>query len=431
MAYGASSGGAFSTMKKSIPGAYINVVSAARTVDIMSERGKAAFPVELDWGPDKIVHLSRDDFAKRSMTLFGCPYNAPELLKIREVFCHATEIIYGRINADGIKATATIGDLTVTAKYAGTAGNRIKVAIRTNVDDGSKFDVITYMGTTKIDTQTASKASDLQDNDFVEFSGGALAVNAGVNLNGGTNAVVTGESYSDFLAGLGNETFNTLGYFGDDAEVKALFISLTRRFREEEGVKIQTVLYNMPADNEGIISVKNTDKLVPWVLGAEAGVSITEDNTSRIYDGELTDIPTSFDFELEKAAGHLLLFKDGDNYRLLEDINTLVTSTEEKLQEDFSSNKVIRTIDQIAIDTASIFNLQHLGKTPNNVAGRERLKADIVKHRRRLQDINAIEEFDPDKIKVEIGENKKTVTIREFVKITDMMKYLFMTVEVE
>ena len=40
--------------------------------------------------------------------------------------------------------------------------------------------------------------------------------------------------------------------------MNALFVSFTRRMREEAGVKFQTVLYRTDADYEGVISVQNS-----------------------------------------------------------------------------------------------------------------------------------------------------------------------------
>lgn len=432
MAYGALGGGEFSTQNKVIPGTYINFISAQKINDVMSERGKAAFPVTLSWGGSGIIRVQREDFEKKALPLFGYAFNEPELWEIREVFCHATEIIIGRLNGKGDKAEAAIGDLKVTAKYPGTRGNSIKIIVQNNIDEEDKYDIITYFGIEKVGQETVSSGTELIGNDYVSFQGAAsLTVTAGTNLTGGTDSEVTGENYSEFLEALEYESFNTLGYFGTDEVIKKLFDSFIRRMRKSEGIKIQGVLYDYPCDYEGIISVKNTEKLVPWVLGAEAGVSITEDNTNRIYDGELDSIPFSFTFENEKKKGHLLLYKDGTGYRVLDDINTLVTDTPEKSQDDFSSNRVIRTLDQIAIDTAIIFNQNHLGKTPNSVSGRGFFKEDIVKHRKSLQDKQAIEDFMPEDMVVKLGNDKKTVSLEERIKVTDMMKFLYMTVEVE
>ena len=43
-------GGTFTTQNKILPGAYINVVSAARANATLSDRGVVTMPLKLDWG---------------------------------------------------------------------------------------------------------------------------------------------------------------------------------------------------------------------------------------------------------------------------------------------------------------------------------------------------------------------------------------------
>ena len=60
----------------------------------------------------------------------------------------------------------------MTAKWGGTRGNDLKVAILTNADDATKVDVVTYLGTMEVDRQTVpadSGSANLKDNNFVTF----------------------------------------------------------------------------------------------------------------------------------------------------------------------------------------------------------------------------------------------------------------------
>ena len=47
-------GGTFTVQNKILPGSYINFVSTASAATL-GERGKAALPLELDWGPENRV----------------------------------------------------------------------------------------------------------------------------------------------------------------------------------------------------------------------------------------------------------------------------------------------------------------------------------------------------------------------------------------
>ena len=283
-------GGTFTTMNKVLPGAYINFVSIARALGTMGERGIVAMPLEMDWGPeDEVITIDAGEFQKEALNILGYSFIHEKMRPLREVFKGASIVKLYRINTGGTKATATIGTgVTVTAKYPGVRGNNIKIVVQANIDDEGKFDVITYLDTTMVDKQTVAAISELKPNNFVEFSGtGALEVTAGVPLTGGENGAATGESYSNFLDKIEAEDFTTLLYAGEDEVTKSLFDSFTKRLRDDEGVKITTVLFDYAkADYEGVISVKNNKELVYWVAGQTAGAAVNESLTNKVYDGE-------------------------------------------------------------------------------------------------------------------------------------------------
>ena len=115
--------------------------------------------------------------------------------------------------------------------------------------------------------------------------------------------------------------------------------------------------------------------------------------------------------------------------RVLEDINTLVTVTEEK-GVDFKSNQTIRVIDQVGNDTAANFNTKYLGIIPNNRSGRISLWNDIVKYCKELQNLQAIEDFVPENIEVTQGDHKKAVIVSMVITPVNAMAQLYMTVHV-
>lgn len=117
----------------------------------------------------------------------------------------------------------------------------------------------------------------------------------------------------------------------------------------------------------------------------------------------------------------------GDEIRVLEDVNSLVTVTDEK-GEIFKDNQTIRIIDQIATAVASIFTSKYLGQVPNDKDGRLSLWNDVVKIHQDLQSIRALEDFEPEDITVEQGDAKKSVVINESITIVNTMVRLYMTV---
>ncbi|MBR5269462.1 MAG: phage tail sheath family protein [Anaerotignum sp.] len=425
-------GGTFLVQNKVLPGAYINFVSRPRAMGSLGERGVVCVGMELDWGAEGMAAVEAADFRTDSKMLFGYDYLSDEMKDMRELFLHARTVKIYRLNS-GEKAAASAGGMTVTAKYAGKRGNDICIAVVENVDEEGVFDVETYLDTELVDSQSAAKIEDLEDNAFVVFSGeGTLTASAGTYLTGGTTAAVTGSGYTAFLDAAEAEDFNVLTYNGEDETTKKLFVNFTKRMREEEGVKFVTVLYDYAeADHEGVISVGTAKELVYWTAGATAGAEVNESLTNAVYDGEY-----DVDAKMKKSAyikgienGQFLFYEEEDGLRVLRDINSF-TSFEAAKNSDFSSNRVVRVLDSIANDVANIFSKYYLGKQSNNANGRNLLKAEIMAYHEELMKIEAIENFTADDITVEKGVEKQDVVVYESVQPVDAMEKLYMKVEV-
>lgn len=56
---------------------------------------------------------------------------------------------------------------------------------------------------------------------------------------------------------------------------------------------------------------------------------------------------------------------------------------------------------------------------------------DITKHHEQLQEIRAIENFDPENVTVEKGDTKKAVVVTDYVSPVNAMAQLYMTVWVQ
>ena len=417
---------------KVLPGAYINFVSRPRAMSSLGERGVVCVGMELDWGAEGMMTVEAADFRTDSRSLFGYDYLSEEMKDMRELFLHAKKVLIYRLNG-GEKAAATLGSMTVTAKYTGKRGNDICVAIVENVDEEGCFDVETYLDQELVDSQTAAKIEELEDNGYVTFSGeGDLTAAAGTYLTGGTTTAVTGSGYTDFLEAAEAEDFNVLVYNGTDETTKKLFVNFTKRMREEEGVKFVTVLHDhAEADHEGVISVGTAKELVYWAAGATAGAEVNESLTNVVYDGEY-----EVDAKMKKSeyikgiqAGQFLFYEEDGQLRVLRDINSF-TSFEAAKNSDFSSNRVMRVLDSIANDVANIFSKYYLGKQSNNANGRNLLKAEILAYHEELMKIEAIENFTADDITVEKGTEKQDVVVYESVQPVDAMEKLYMKVEV-
>ena len=433
-------GGFFLTQNKVLPGAYINFISAARASATLSDRGIAAMPFVADWGEEgKVIEVTTEDFQKYSLQLFGYDYTHPQMQMFREIFKNA-KVLYGyRLNSGTTKAK---NDYAV-AKYGGSRGNALTIVIENDVDTEGGFLVKTLLDNTEADIQSVKKAQELQDNDFVTFQKEAsLQTTAGMPLTGGTDGEGrTGANYQKFLEKIEKYSFHTLGCNTAEKEIIDLFIAFTKRMRDEQGVKFQTVVYRAEnADYEGIISVENkllnVDEslfgefsLVYWVTGASAGCAVNKSNVNKVYDGEY-EIDTNYtQRQLEDGVkkGKFLFHKVGEEVRVLDDINTFVSVTVDK-NEDFQSNQVIRVLDQIGNDIAVLFNTKYLGKVQNNNAGRIAFWNDLVTYNNELQRLQAITDFEPEQLIVEQGESKKSVVVTNPVTSVMAMSKLYMTV---
>ena len=419
-------GGTYITQNKVLPGAYFQFVSRAAATASLSERGVAAIGLDLNWGVDgKIITVTASDFAKNSLKIFGYDYTANEMKNIRELFLHANTLHIYRLNGGG---TVASNDLAA-ARYSGTRGNDLKVVIQKNIDDETKFDVSLYLGSTKIDAQTVTTVAELVANDFVTWKADAeLAETAGVALTGGADGISDATAHQTFINKMESYTdTNAIGYMGAEDTIKGLYIAFAKRMRDEVGIKLQAVVFNKPGDSIACVNVKNSADIVPWVTGVIAGTAVNASATNMKYDGEY-EVDTDYtQAELEAAikAGEFALHSVNGEVKVLEDINSLTTITDEQ-GDVFKDNQTVRVIDSIATSIATVFAEKYIGKVANNESGRTSLWSDVIKIHQELANINAIEGFETEDIVVEQGETKKSVQISGAITVVNTMTKLYM-----
>jgi len=430
-------GGTFLVQNKVLPGAYINVISKARADATLADRGKATMGLELDWGPDgEVFEVTGGDLQKNSLKLFGYDYTNDKLKGLRDLFTGGTKMLYAyRLNS-GAKAKSTISE----AAHSGLRGNDIWHSVAVNVDDETRFDVLTYWDTKLMDSQTVASAEELTDvAHVVTFDkNAALTATAKIKLTGGTNGTVDGSSHQEYLDHIEPYSYNAIGVCTTEATIKKLYVAFNKRLRDEVGTKSQCVVYGYAADYEGAVNVKNKvvadalwseASLVYWVTGLIASCNVNASNTNKKYNGDFEVLATYTQSELEKAikAGEFTLHQVGSDIRVLTDINSLVTTTLEK-GSIFKDNKTMRIADQIANDTAVLFATKYLGIVPNGQDGRMSLWNDLVKLRNDLQKIGAIENFTDDLVTVVEGDGKNDVAVTDGpLDVVGTMEKFYMT----
>ena len=439
----------FLSYNKTRPGAYFNFKSVPRPLMQVGDRGIASIPIELNWGATgELIELFSDELlngdslAKVGFTAFD---SESKLVNLMLQYCY--KVLLYRTNTAGAKATKTVGELTATAKYSGTLGNKITIAI---VENGTLFDVNTFVDGSQKDSQTVATVDELENNDFVDFEGtGDLTANAGIALTGGTNgtAVAKATYYPLYLALLETANFQTFGCPDlEDADntLKANVLTFVKNQRNNEERFIQGVVANYPAaDYEGIISVKNgfvvngenvtKEEAAAVVAAMTAGANVNESNTNKVITGA-TDLIGKYTNSqiIDALKGGEFLFTPNSRgeIKVEQDINSLHTFTTEK-NYAFSKNRVERVLDEIGTTVKDIWEQSFMGKLNNDADGRDIFKSNLISYFEELQRIGAIQEFaGADDIEIMQGADLDVVIVNTWIKPVDSMEKLYFTVNV-
>lgn len=249
-------------------------------------------------------------------------------------------------------------------------------------------------------------------------------------------AIVT--NYTNFLKAIQAYPVNVVVCNSESVDVIEDFVEFVKDLRDNHGVKIQVVVpyvEGMVEPNyEGVVCVRDNATLVYWVGGACAGCAINASLTNKIYNGELELSITHSQTELVSLleSGYFVFHKVSDEYRVLEDVNTLTSTTDNNVDVNIMKyNQSVRIADQIATDSAIIFNNEFLGKVQNNADGRVSLWNRIVDNRKELERLGAIENYDSKDTTVSMGDSKRAVVINDKVTIVNAMSQLYLTVVVQ
>lgn len=442
-------GGSFTSYSKVRAGAYFNFKSVPRPMITVGDRGIATVPLTLNWGAiGELIEVFSDELLNgESLKKVGFTAFDSESKLLNLMLQNCYKVLVYRTNTGGVKATKTIDNLTATAKYTGTFGNNIIISI---VANGTLFDVSTFVNGSQKDKQTVATVDELENNDFVDFSGtGALTANAGQALTGGTNgtAVAKATYYPLYLALLETANFQTLGcpdLEDTDSTLKASVVTFIKNQRDGEGKYKQGVIANYPtADFEGIISIKNgfivngenvtKEEAAAVVAAMTAGSAVNESNTNRVVQGATDLIGKYTNAQIIDALnGGEFLFTTNQRgeVKVEKDINSLHTFTTEK-NYAFSKNRVIRVLDEIGTSIQDVWEQTYMGKQNNNADGRDIFKGDVIAYFTELQRIGAIQNFaGADDIEVLAGTDLDTVIVNAWITPVDSMERLYFTVNV-
>ena len=448
-------GGTWTVQNKVRPGAYINFVSVPKAVGTIGERGTVAVGMPMTWGPaGELIHLTGDELLNgASLAKVGVTATDTEAsLPYRVALSGCFNALLFRTDVGGAKAKADIAAsaLSVTAKYAGTTGNKITVKIVKDKPEVGSSTVEVLVNSLLKESFIAKKITELSDIEsaFVDFTvsnqTAAIPETAGISLTGGTNGEVDKNVYTNFWSLLDTKNFQCIAVYDTDASVPPLLQEKVKVWREKRGKKVQAVVYDYTtADYEGIISVNQGFKtatetvdttLFPvWVASKVAGAQVNESLTAAVVQDAVEIINPIVEDAIEDALniGRFVLSYRQDGAVCVEkDINTLHTFTADK-NYAFSKNRVIRCLDEIGNNVALVFNRNYAGKVDNNANGRDLYKTEIITLMDTLKSIGAIDNFDgAADITVLPGEAVDSVVVDLTVQPVDSMEKLYMTVNV-
>lgn len=437
-------GGTWTTQNKVRPGVYIQFTGEAKAPSLTGERGTVTIPLELSWGEAKqiITILAGDNL----QNVLGYDITASQMLLVKEALKRANKLLVYRLNS-GEKAGAALGEeISVRAKHGGKRGNDITIVVQANVDDSSLTDVLTYVSGVEADSQTVSNASELQANAWVEFSGeGTLEPASGIPLAGGLDIPATNQDHMDYLQAIEVEDFHTLALPSDESTLKSVYATFIKRMRESEGKKVQAVMANYPqADHEGVISVRNgvilsdetridASQATAWVAAATAAAEVNQSLTYQAYD-DAVDADIRFtNSQIEEAlrSGEIVFVQTNGRAVVEQDINTLTSFSPEKGKQ-FSKNRVIRVLDGLANDFKRKFETFYIGKVDNNEDGRGLFRSECVNDLEMYQNLNAIQNFDPQTdIMVQPGHESDSIYVETYIQPVDAIEKIYMKVKVK
>ena len=443
-------GGIFTSQNKVLPGVYINTKSSGNVTANIGTKGVVAICEPLSWGATGVIskYIPGED----PTPLIGSDITSDDALFLREMMKGSDVttapiqiLLYRPTGASGVKATATIGALTATAKYVGTRGNDITIIISADPDISGNYIIETSIDGRIADAQSVANLSSLVSNEWVDFTGTGTTITttAGTALTTGANPTVSTTDYSAFLTALEPYTFDIVCYDGADSTVRTAMASFVERVSNSIGKKCQAVLSGGTAINsEWVINVNNGVKLADgtaltaaqatwWVAGAEAGAQYNQSLTYAQYPGAVEANPKKTNAQVEEAvlAGDIVFIDDFDIVKICTDINTLTTVTPTKGKE-FKKNRVMRTLNQICNDFYEHISNYFIGKVDNNASGRNLIKGWCVGYLNEMQANNGIQNFTSQDIEVLPGSDIDAVVVNVGIQPVDSVEKIYTTITV-
>lgn len=379
------------------PGIYFHIETTGADRQKSNTTGIVLIPfLKHTWGKKGVCEINCDspdaNYAELGFSVFD--RTDLQMLCIKEALKNARKVITYNVTDDGDKAACSpdIGDanLTITAKYAGSRGNVIKVdsvEIPSENETPKKYTVNVYFDNSVVETYAnISDVSELVDkpSNYVTFTGsGVLSAFSAVTLENGKDGEATANEFSEFLNEAEKLVWNTVALPIEYSEITSgIFAALTTKIKylnERAGKIRRAYVHKANADYEQIVSVINGVILddgteipahvaVAYEAGRDAAAVATDSFTEKAYENAVGVLNPLTHKEAEEANknGKFFYSVDDDNTVVSEyDINSFVSTTEKK-NRVFKKNRVVRTINAVL---AAIKNEFKAGKYDNDENG--------------------------------------------------------------
>lgn len=442
-------GGTWNAQNKVRPGVYIRFKSSGQMGLTTGERGVVAICEPLSWGPvAQVMEINAGD----DMTQYtGYDITSPNNLFLNEIFKGSNRtdgpskvLLYRPTASSSSEATVTAGSLTATALYPGVRGNDISIVITELTEPARSFLVSTVVDNEIVDQQTAATIDQLANNDWVNFSGtGVLTATAGSPLVGGADGDVQSAAYSTFLTAIEPYKFDIIIYDGSDSTVQEAMVSFVERIANDAGQYSQLVASGLTnPDSRFVINVESGVTLASgtqltaaqttwWVGGAQAGAKYNESLTYAAYPNAVNVSPllTNSQYIQALESGEFVLFADDGVVKVEQDINSLVTYTQD-ISEPYHKNRVMRLLNTIANDIYQQFSDGYIGVVNNNDAGRMQFKSAIVGYLLDIQANNGIQNFEAEDVEVLAGQSIDAIVVNIAIMPVDSVEKIYLTITV-
>lgn len=357
------------------PGTYVNVINGKQPTAATSPTGIGMVPlIGYDWGPrDVWIHLTAESPDAGKAKFGRSIYSDNKYMRLLQLmFLNATEVwVY--IAGGGEKAKGTIaaedGTVEVTAKYAGTLGNEIKIVSVANPIGG--FDVSVVLNGSEVELfEGITTADELSGSDYIDIAGGEkkLTAFASASLTGGTNSEEKiNSSVAMFLDMSEKIKFNCMAFPATEASLITALITKIKYIRNSIGWKCHAVVPDTAADHEGIYNLTNsfvydgkeltTAEATAWLAGAVAGADYTTSLTYKTVTGATEVVGEKTNEESVQAikAGETFFSLDESGNVILEyDHNSKVTFAQDD-PVDIGKGRPARVYDTFANDLLLTF----------------------------------------------------------------------------